>query len=213
MSNFDLWQESAYLPQLAVGFRDFGGTGLFESEFIALSKRWQNLDMHLGLGFGYLGTSGNIANPFCKVSEAYCIGHQVVMVGNGGQVSFNKFFKGPSALYGGVEYQTPWQPLRLKLEYDSNNYLKDKAGVLLQDSRLNVAAVYRATENLDLNLNYQRGNTVGFGVNYRRSILITSIKSKLPQPRELCLNSYLRQAPKSKAPCCINNCAQRLALW
>ncbi len=163
---FRLWQESEYTPQLAVGFRDFGGTGVFESEFFALSKRWQNLDMHIGLGFGYLGTSGNIANPFCKVSEAYCI-RSGGDGGNGGQISFNKFFKGPSALYGGVEYQTPWQPLRLKLEYDPNNYLKDKAGALLQDSRLNVAAVYRATENLDLNLNYQRGNTVGFGVNYR----------------------------------------------
>ena len=179
---FRLWQESAYLPQLAVGFRDFGGTGLFESEFIALSKRWQNLDMHLGLGFGYLGTSGNITNPFCKVSEAYCnrsTGYGL----NGGQISFNKFFKGPSALYGGLEYQTPWQPLRLKLEYDPNNYLKDKAGVLLQDSRLNVAAVYRATDNLDLNLNYQRGNTVGFGVSYRTNFDNVDQIKIAPAPR------------------------------
>ncbi len=179
---FRLWQESAYLPQLAVGFRDFGGTGLFESEFIALSKRWQNLDMHLGLGFGYLGTSGNITNPFCKVSEAYCVRPSGIG-GLGGQVSFNEFFKGSAALFGGVEYQTPWQPLRLKLEYDSNNYLKDKAGVLLQDSRLNVAAVYRASENLDLNLNYQRGNTVGFGVSYRTNFDNVNQIKIAPAPR------------------------------
>lgn len=179
---FRLWQESAYLPQLAVGFRDFGGTGLFESEFVALSKRWQNLDMHLGLGFGYLGTSGNITNPFCKVADAYCT-RPSGTDGKGGQVSFGKFFKGPAALYGGVEYQTPWQPLRFKLEYDSNNYLKDKAGVLLQDSRLNVAAVYRATENLDLNLNYQRGNTVGFGVSYRTNFDNVEQIKIAPAPR------------------------------
>jgi hypothetical protein len=179
---FRLWQESAYIPQLAVGFRDFGGTGLFESEFIALSKRWQNVDMHLGLGFGYLGTSGNIANPFCKVSDAFC-DRSTTTLGKGGQVSYNKFFKGPAALYGGVEYQTPWQPLRLKLEYDSNNYIKDKAGTLLQDSRFNVAAVYRATDNLDLNLNYQRGNTVGFGLNYRLNFdTVTQVKVA-PPPR------------------------------
>ncbi len=181
-AKFRLWQESRYLPQLAVGFRDFGGTGLFESEFVALSKRWQNIDMHLGLGFGYLGTSGNIANPFCKVSEAYCE-RPGGFGGKGGQVSFGKFFKGPAALYGGIEYQTPWQPLRLKLEYDPNNYLEDRAGVLVQDSRFNVAAVYRASENLDLNLNYQRGNTVGFGLNYRLNFDTASQIKIAPAPR------------------------------
>jgi hypothetical protein len=25
-------------------------------------------------------------------------------------------FHGPASLFGGVEYQTPWQPLRLKLD-------------------------------------------------------------------------------------------------
>ncbi|MEP2603982.1 MAG: YjbH domain-containing protein, partial [Paraglaciecola sp.] len=31
---FRLLEEGYYLPQVAMGFRDFGGTGFFESEFI-----------------------------------------------------------------------------------------------------------------------------------------------------------------------------------
>lgn len=38
-AKFRLWQESEFLPELSAGFRDFGGTGLFESEYIAASKR------------------------------------------------------------------------------------------------------------------------------------------------------------------------------
>ncbi|MBY0419314.1 MAG: YjbH domain-containing protein, partial [Pararheinheimera sp.] len=87
--------------------------------------------------------------------------------GQGGKVEYQSFFKGPAALYGGVEYHTPWQPLRLKLEYDGNNYQKDRAGVLVQDSDYNIGAVYALTDSFDINLNYQRGNTFGFGVNYK----------------------------------------------
>ena len=119
-----LWSESRYIPQLAVGVRDFGGTGLFESEFVVLSKRWENIDFHLGIGWGYLGRHGNISNPFCKLADSYCV-RPLADNGEGGSIDYQQFFKGPAALYGGIEYQTPWQPLRLKLEYDGNNYKQD----------------------------------------------------------------------------------------
>lgn len=178
---FRLWQESYYLPQVAVGFRDFGGTGFFESEFIALSKRWGDLDFHLGLGWGYLGTSGNISNPFCQVKDSFCQrpgGYS----GRGGKIDYDQFFKGPAALYGGIAYQTPWQPLRLKLEYEGNNYIADRAGELEQASRWNIGAVYR-WGNFDFDLNYQRGNTLGFGVHYKLNLHTASQLKIQPPPR------------------------------
>ena len=161
-----LWQESEFLPDLAVGFRDFGGTGLFESEFIAASKRLGPFDLHLGIGWGYLGRQGNITNPFCQLKDSFC-DRPGGYSGLGGKIDYQRFFKGPAALYGGIEYQTPWAPLRLKLEYDGNNYQQDNAGVLVQDSAINLAAVYSLNDSFDLNVNYQRGNTFGFGVNYK----------------------------------------------
>ncbi len=35
-----LWEESYWLPQVAVGARDIGGTGLFDAEYLVASKAW-----------------------------------------------------------------------------------------------------------------------------------------------------------------------------
>ena len=162
---FRLWKESYYLPDISVGFRDFGGTGFFESEYVNASKSVGPFDFHLGLGWGYLGTADDITNPFCEVKDSFCE-RPGGFSGRGGKVDYDQFFKGTTAFFGGVEYQTPWEPLTLKLEFEGNDYSRDRAGQLEQDSRWNVGAVYRY-KDFDFSLNYQRGNTIGFGVTYR----------------------------------------------
>ncbi|MEN1656293.1 YjbH domain-containing protein, partial [Pseudomonas aeruginosa] len=84
-----------------------------------------------------------------------------------GSIDGSQMFHGPASLFGGVEYQTPWQPLRLKLEYEGNNYQQDFAGKLEQKSKFNVGAIYRVTDWADVNLSYERGNTFMFGVTLR----------------------------------------------
>jgi len=161
---FRLHKESYLLPELSVGFRDFGGTGFFESEFIGLSKQAGPFDIHVNMGWGYLGSRGNVSNPFCTVADSFCQRPRGYS-GQGGKIDYNRFFKGPAAIFGGIEYQTPWQPLRFMLEYEGNHYQNDRAGKLEQDSRWNVGAAYQ-WGNVDFSLNYQRGNTIGFGVTY-----------------------------------------------
>lgn len=158
-------QESYWLPELSVGVRDFGGTGLFDSEFIAASKAWGPFDFSLGLGWGYLGSRGNVTNPFCKVKDSYC--YRDNSNRQAGNFNTGSFFHGPSAVFGGVEYQTPWQPLRLKVEYEGNNYQDDFAGTLDQKSPVNVGAIYRVADWADVNVSYERGNTFMFGFTLR----------------------------------------------
>ncbi len=180
---FRVWEESYYLPDISVGFRDFGGTGFFESEYVTASKAVGPFDFHLGVGWGYMGSADDITNPFCELKDSFCE-RPVGYSGLGGKVDYNQFFKGKMALYGGVEYQTPWEPLRLKLEYEGNTYEFDRAGELEQDTRLNVGAVYK-WNNFDFSLNYQRGNTVGFGVTYQFNMhTFEQVKIDEP-PREL----------------------------
>lgn len=124
-----LW-ESYWLPQVAVGARDIGGTGLFDAEYLVASKAWGPFDFTLGLGWGYLGTSGNVKNPLCSASDKYC--YRDNSYKQAGSIDGSQMFHGPASLFGGVEYQTPWQPLRLKLEYEGNNYQQDFAGKLEQ---------------------------------------------------------------------------------
>ncbi|MEN3158191.1 YjbH domain-containing protein [Alkalimonas sp. NCh-2] len=186
-AKFRLLKEDYWWPELSVGFRDFGGTGFFESEFVAASKRFGPFDLHLGMGWGYLGTAGNTRNPFCDVRESFCQRPRGYS-GQGGKIDYQRFFKGPASLYGGIEYQTPWQPLRLKLEYEGNDYSRDRAGEMRQDSRWNIGAVYR-WKDLDLTANYQRGNTFGFGFSY--GLNFHSI-------RQMKIDPPLRQVPESQ---------------
>ncbi|RUR53387.1 YjbH domain-containing protein [Aeromonas veronii] len=163
---FRLWQESNYLPQVSVGFRDLMGTGLFDSEFLTASKRYGPFDFTIGIGWGNMAESGNVKNPFCEYKDSWCQRNSDYS-GSGGKFEVDSLFHGPAALFGGIEYQTPWQPLRLKLEYDGNDYSKEFAGHIYQDSPWNVGAVYRVFENLDSHLSWQRGNTLMWGVTFR----------------------------------------------
>lgn len=166
-----LLEESQWLPETSIGVRDFGGTGLFDGEFVAATKRFGNLDITLGMGWGYLGQNGNITNPFCKASDKYC-SREAGFKGNGGSVDFERWFKGPAAIYGGLEYQTPYQPLRLKVEYDSNDYSQDKPvrdpinkHDMTQHTPWNFGVLYGLGGWGDIKVSYERGDTLTLGVN------------------------------------------------
>lgn len=164
---FRLLEESYWIPETSFGINDLGGSGLFDSEYLVATKRFGPLDITMGMGWGYIANSGNINNPFCEISDKYCS-----RGGNGqwGTVDFNNFFKGPASIFGGLEYQTPLEPLRFKVEYDANDYKGDFAVIrgdadMSQDSKLNYGALYRLGNWGDLRLSYERGNTWTFGFN------------------------------------------------
>ncbi|AKA16687.1 membrane protein [Aeromonas hydrophila] len=166
---FRLMRESKWAPQVALGFRDLMGTGLFDSEYVVASKRYGPFDFTLGMGWGNMAESGNINNPFCEIKDSWCQRNQGVS-GSGGKFEWNSLFHGTTALFGGVEYQTPWHPLRLKLEYDGNDYSREFAASydpLKQTSPWNVGAVYRVFDNIDTHLSWQRGNTLMWGITMR----------------------------------------------
>lgn len=163
-----LLEETNWLPETSIGVRDFGGTGLFDGEFIAATKRVGPLDFTLGIGWGYIGNSGNLTSD--KKDLNYNCDRDTSFGGKGGTVDYQRWFKGCAALFGGVEYQTPWDPLRLKLEYDGNDYQSDYPVVrgrdrnaMPQDSKFNYGLLYRFGDWGDLHLSYERGNTWTLG--------------------------------------------------
>lgn len=160
-----LWQESAWLPDVSFGLRDIAGTGLFDSEYLVASKRMGPFDFTLGIGWGNMAESGNIKNPACEFKDSFCTRTSNQQTG---QFEVKNFFHGPAALFGGVEYQTPWNPLRFKLEYDGNDYSDEAADrgrtkKIKQDSPVNVGMVYRVSDFFDTTLSWQRGNTLMWG--------------------------------------------------
>ncbi|AXY40729.1 YjbH domain-containing protein [Halomonas sp. JS92-SW72] len=162
-----LLQETRYWPQLAVGFRDVGGTTLFGAEYLAASKRWHDLDFTLGLGWGYLGNHSDVSTPFGWIDARF--DERPLRAGGdqGGEFALDALFRGPMALFGGVEWQTPWQPLVLQLELEGNDYANEpRDNDQVRDSRLNLGARLALTENLELQAGWQRGNTAMAGVSY-----------------------------------------------
>ncbi len=160
-----LIEESYWLPQIAVGLRDIGGTGLFDGEYIVASKRNGPFDFTLGVGWGYLGNSGNLHGDKSTVD----CGRDTTYGGKGGQIDAGRMFSGCMAIFGGVEYQTPFAPLRLKLEYDGNDYKSDfpvRRGDsnMSQSTPFNFGLIYQLTDWADLRLSYERGNTFTAGL-------------------------------------------------
>ncbi|MEL0027762.1 MAG: YjbH domain-containing protein [Perlucidibaca sp.] len=176
-----LLKESRLLPQVAVGMRDIGGTGLFSGEYVVASKRVANLDFSLGLGWGYLGARGDFGNPFSLISGKF--DQRPVptsAVANAGGFNTTAYFRGRTALFGGVQYQTPLPPLLLKLEYEGNDYQSEpQSNNQKQDTPLNLGLVYRVSPSLDLHAGWERGNTAMFGVTLHTNLARSQV---LPRP-------------------------------
>lgn len=82
-----------------------------------------------------------------------------------GDVNTNAYFRGRPSLFGGIAYQTPREPLRLKIEYEGNDYKNEPLdNPLKQDLPINVGVVYKLADSVDLSAGWERGNTAMFGI-------------------------------------------------
>lgn len=180
---FRLMQESAYLPELALGLRDASGTGLFAGEYVVANKRFGTLDFSLGLGWGYLGGRGNLRNPLSSLlGKGY--DDRSNSFGQGGSFSFKSFFRGRTSVFGGVQMQLPWEHWLLKLEYDGNDYRNEPlANPQPQRSPWNVGLVYRAGRAVDLTLGVERGNVVMFNMSLQTDLDTMSTLKLADPPR------------------------------
>ncbi len=193
-AKFRLWTESAYVPQVALGFRDIAGTGLFSGEYLVASKRTGPFDWSLGLGWGYAGARGNLRNPLGRVFPSFDT--RKADAGQGGNFAFGSYFHGPAALFGGVQYQTPWERLILKLEYDGNDYQHEpQANNQRQSSPWNFGAVYRAGRAVDVTLGVERGNTAMLGVTLHTQLDGLTVPKLNDAPRVAVALNRPQQAP------------------
>lgn len=160
-----LWQESRWLPEVAAGFRDIGGTGLFSSEYIVANKRFGNFDASLGLATGYIGNRGDFGNPLSAISDRFDTrpipSPDITQAGQAG----TDLFRGRIGMFGGVAWQSPWDALLVKVELDGNDYEREPQGNnQLQRSPVNVGFVYTPRPGVQLTAGYQRGTELMVGI-------------------------------------------------
>jgi hypothetical protein len=159
-----LLEESRYQPAVAVGMRDIGGTGLFSGEYLVANKRFGDFDASLGLGWGNVGARGDLGNPLSIFSSGFSNREANP---NSGQLSFHDYFHGRTAPFAGVSWQSPYDPVSVKVEYDGNNYRHEPFDTVLPvSSPINVGVVYQYSPNLDVTVGLERGNTAMFSVSF-----------------------------------------------
>jgi hypothetical protein len=169
-AKFRLWKESRFIPQVALGFRDLGGTGLFAGEYLVASKRFGRMDWSAGLGWGYLGSAEDASNPLGYFRDRFK-NRPAPDVGEGGDVDSSRFFRGPVAFFAGVQLPTLNDRLILKLEYEGNDYSREPFGYDPKaSSRFNLGAVYRITPWADLSLGFERGNKAMLGLTFHTDV-------------------------------------------
>ncbi|MEO0664102.1 MAG: YjbH domain-containing protein [Pseudomonadota bacterium] len=182
-----IFDESDWRPALAVGLRDFVGTGIEASEYLVASKRFAlppaagggRLTVSGGLGWGRLGSAGAIGSPFSDDRPTFTPGD------TGGELAFDQWFRGPMAPFAGLEWQ-PSDRLRVKLEWSSDDYeLETAQGVFDRASPINAGVEWQASPSVRLGAYTRYGSEVGVMLHYSTNPRRSPAPFALPGPGPL----------------------------
>jgi hypothetical protein len=122
-----LLEESRFQPEIVLGMNSAVGHQRFASEYLALSKRYNNFDFTAGLGWGRMGKAGHIGNPLKIFSSHFGKDRPL-----DGEIATNpeQWFTGDSAaFFAGVEYFTQFDGLSLKADWGGDTYAAESAFV------------------------------------------------------------------------------------
>tara|TARA_B100000029_G_scaffold421428_1_gene427699 strand:- start:1253 stop:3406 length:2154 start_codon:yes stop_codon:yes gene_type:complete len=196
---FKIIEESRYLPSIAVGLRDVGGTGWFSSEYITGSKSYGPFDLTLGLGWGQLARTADLSNPLTSIGDSFLYrpGYGGGEGGEGGTLNYDSWFSGRDiGLFGGLEYRIKRFGARFKIEYDTSNQ-KNPAPPLRPievKSRINLGLAFPMGRWGEFSVGYQRGNVLQFSVFFKGEYSKTLVpKTYDPPPALAKLNPKQKQ--------------------
>lgn len=198
-TKFRVLNESYFLPQIAVGLRDIGGTGMFGGEFIVANKYINNFDLSIGVGWGNLNAN-KISNPL-KIFGDKFQSRPIYSSATGGEFNVDQLFHGEAGIFGGVEYFIPnMNGLRIKAEYNSINYETEGTKPLQTDSDLNFGLVYPVNDFLKVKLSYVKGNQLSFGFSFSGNVGRKDSGRKKRDPYIPVKNSDIVRKVTSKDP-------------
>jgi hypothetical protein len=181
-----LLNESYYLPSMAVGLRDFAGTGAFASEYIVATKSLGNLDITAGIGWGMLGLDNSIKNPFASLHDNFK--SRTTGVSEGGEFNYNTWFSGTAALFGGLEYHLKKYGIKFIAEYDSANAELIYYNPMEVKSRINLGFNYHLSDSFLLGASFDRGTNFRLTFSLKGNFFEDTIPKPAPK-RVIPLNS------------------------
>lgn len=173
---FLLAEEGRRMPAIAIGLRDFAGTGIYGGEYVVATKHvTPRLKFSLGMGWGRLGSYNGFSNPLGVISSRFKT--RPSGTGSAGSVSTGKWFRGDAAFFGGVEW-TVNDRFTLKAEYSSDAYKRETAqGMFVHRTPINVAVDYRFGTGAHATLAYMYGSEVGLMFSFPTNPRFTAFPS------------------------------------
>ena len=161
--NVLLMEESGVWPAISAGLRDFGGTGIYSSEYLVATKHFgDKLAVTGGLGWGRLATHGAFDNPLSVISDYFDTrGSGPSSINEVGRLEADQWFRGDAALFGGVEYRFN-DRFSLRAEYSSDAYVKESGSAgFVQNTPINVALSYQAKNGANISAYALHGAELG----------------------------------------------------
>lgn len=157
---YQLLREGAVQPGVAVGLRDFIGTGIFTGEYLVASKQvTPRITGTAGIGWGAFGTRDGFSNPLSTISDRFDT--RIRETGQGGRLTSTQWFRGEAALFAGARWQVD-DRLAVAVEYSSD--ARDPASrdeVDEDSSPYNLGVTYALQPNITLGAQYLQGDTFG----------------------------------------------------
>lgn len=159
---YQVLTEGRYRPAVAVGLRDFIGTGLYGSEYLVATKGLgSRVRFTGGVGWGRLGSFNSFATTGARPTA---------LIGTGGALTTDRWFRGPVSAFGGVSYQAT-DKLSFKAEYSSDAYLEETGGgqdptanLFNRKSPWNFGMDYRVNRTIRVGAHYMYGSEIGVNV-------------------------------------------------
>ena len=150
-------REGKYHPGIAVGLRDFIGTGWDSSEYIVATKSIGALQLTTGLGFGGLAGVKPFENPLKLLNPAFTV-REANTVGTGGTLGTINWFQGSASIFGGIQYKLG-EKLNVGFEYTSESS-DFKRTYMKQESQINYGLNYTFNDYFTASIQYLHGSTL-----------------------------------------------------
>lgn len=177
--HYQLARETRRLPGLAVGLRDFGGTGIYSGEYIVATRTFgSRFKATGGIGWGRLAQHGGFSNPLGVLGDRFDRrpGAGVGGMSTTGQLDIGSWFRGDAALFGGVAYQHN-DRLSFQLEYSSDAYNREMSGGNIDiDTPVNLGMTYGFANGSSLRAFVIGGTEIGF----QYSLMVNPARRRAP---------------------------------
>lgn len=162
---FQIFEEAGWRPSVAVGLRDFLGTGVYSGEYFVATKNFTpRLRASGGIGWGRLGGDWRRTD----------------YTDEGGKPNVDDWFTGDARPFASIEWQAT-DKLSLLAEYSYDDYQPEvEGGADEPNSKVNLGVNYRLDDTFQIGAYTIGGNVFGI----RGSMSLNANKSPYPSGLE-----------------------------